>query len=662
MSHRAESDDDGNTPPAGPHQFRKKVKQTAPQTKKKRKTWDEHYDDLVAYQRKFGDCNVPFRSGPLGKWVSKQKRVPPTADRRARLDQIGFNWNKQNARFDEKWNEQYERLKKFKREHGHCNIVVTNCEDPVLGQWVSSQRGLYQKGQLRDDRKEQLEEIGLEWRIKDCGQRSTARHDQAFQDMYDRLLEFREQNGHCLVPVNYAADKSLASWVANQRTKFSKNDIPKKRIDMLNEVGFVWKVDPYDAENSLHQRHWNDMFKELTRYHERHGHTQVPTTSVVNGKKLGMWVNMQRTFRRGNDPFLTAERIAKLNSIGFWWGKRDGQENTPLLEENWDEHYQELVSFKQVNGHVMPSINKSKKEKNLAIWINTQRRLHIRGKLQVDHQARLESLGIEWEGNKARINHQWMTMYGKLHKFHTKMGHCNVPSTYKDQKLARWVWKQRSKASDAEYMIDSRKQLLNSIGFTWSIGKGQYDRSNRKRKRDNCVEDDGEDDTSGELEYDFDESEDDGDDDDDDDDVTDDEKKEGKRLSSLVGKNIATYWPDDDAYYRGRIVQQRSDGEILVKYEDGDEEWVSSDEVDDRCHLDIDPDDPLPPRRVSPPLSTVKVGCRISIWMPHEEQYAEATVKKIKIKDSKRRYKLIYSNGETERSYLSNRKFQVLSS
>mmetsp|Transcript_55696 Transcript_55696/g.134982 ORF Transcript_55696/g.134982 Transcript_55696/m.134982 type:complete len:467 (-) Transcript_55696:1249-2649(-) len=450
-------------------------------------TWWRTKESLV-------NCNVPFRYGPLGAWVSKQKRVPQTTDRRARLDQIGFNWKPQNARFDEKWNEQYERLKSFKRKNGHCNIVVTNCDDPVLGQWVSSQRGLYHKGQLRADREERLEGLGLEWRVKDCGQRSTARHDKAFQDMYDRLLAFRELNGHCLVPINYAADKSLAGWVSNLRTTYSKNDLPKKRIDMLNEVDFVWKVDPYDAENSLHQRHWDDMFEELTRYYERHGHTQVSATSVVNGKKLGMWVCMQRTFRRGNDPSLTPERMARLDSIGFWWGKVDGQESTPVLEHVWDEHYQKLVAFKEVKGHVMPSTIKSKKEKKLAIWIDVQRKLYFRGKLQADRQARLESLGIEWEGVKARINHQWMTMYEKLRKFHTTVGHCNVPSTYKDKKLARWVLKQRRKASDAEYMIENRKHLLNSIGFTWYIGKGQYNRNNGKRKREHNEEDEEEDD------------------------------------------------------------------------------------------------------------------------------------------------------------------------
>jgi hypothetical protein len=107
-----------------------------------------------------------------------------------------------------------------------------------------------------------------------------------------------------------------------------------------------------------------------------------------------------------------------------------------------------------------------------------------------------------------------------------------------------------------------------------------------------------------------------------------------------VGTLVAVYWPDDDLYYRGTIARTRTrkhhhhgdhgdhGGEqFFVKYDDGDSEWVDPDTTiytTLTCKAD-----PLPPRKVSPALDLVKVGARLLVWWPVEEQYYEATVAKI---------------------------------
>lgn len=45
--------------------------------------------------------------------------------------------------------------------------------------------------------------------------------------------------------------------------------------------------------------------------------------------------------------------------------------------------------------------------------------------------------------------------------------------------------------------------------------------------------------------------------------------------SDVLGKKLSVYWPADDAWYSGTVTDHNlSNGQHLVKYDDGEEEWV----------------------------------------------------------------------------------------
>lgn len=142
------------------------------------------------------------------------------------------------------------------------------------------------------------------------------------------------------------------------------------------------------------------------------------------------------------------------------------------------------------------------------------------------------------------------------------------------------------------------------------------------------------------------------------DDDDDDESHDGDHCSTTataIGNSLAVYWSDDDLYYRGKIVEKKSgNGHVLVKYEDGDTEWIdpATTTLQELEHSN----DALPPRKVSPSLDDVTVGARLSIWWPEEKEYYGTTVLKIKPQRSKP-FKLLYDDGEKEWTCLSNRKF-----
>lgn len=183
---------------------------------RKRRTWKESFQELAAFRRQHGHCNVPHRGDnrSLGQWVSKQKRIKDdlSSEQVEQLNGIDFNWAKQADSFQQNWNNNFDKLKQFKRKHGHMKVPITYEEDPALAIWVAEQRKLYRKEKLSDDRKNRLDELGMIWYIHDHYERSTSFSDNCWKDMMDQMKQFHQANGHCLVPRDYSEQKKLASW------------------------------------------------------------------------------------------------------------------------------------------------------------------------------------------------------------------------------------------------------------------------------------------------------------------------------------------------------------------------------------------------------------------------------------------------------------------
>jgi hypothetical protein len=69
----------------------------------------------------------------------------------------------------------------------------------------------------------------------------------------ERLVDFNRKNDHCMVPNRHMQDKSLGQWVEKQRSLSTKDAMPQDRKDLLDELGFVWKVEKADEWGSK----WN---------------------------------------------------------------------------------------------------------------------------------------------------------------------------------------------------------------------------------------------------------------------------------------------------------------------------------------------------------------------------------------------------------------------
>mmetsp|Transcript_39596 Transcript_39596/g.95648 ORF Transcript_39596/g.95648 Transcript_39596/m.95648 type:complete len:245 (+) Transcript_39596:102-836(+) len=204
--------------------------------------WEAMVDRLVEYKNEYGDTNVPLRyvkDEKLGMWVYTQIHQRRngwkvlTPERIKKLDGIGFDWNNTIAA-DDKWDEKYDRLVGYWKENSSSAVPQRYDEDQELANWVTTQRNLYNTNSSRmtPERIERLDSIGFVWNAREA----------VWFEMYNRLVDYREENGHSDFPTTSKIDPKLGTWVDAQRQHYKKGKLSPDRIEMLEAVGFKWSV------------------------------------------------------------------------------------------------------------------------------------------------------------------------------------------------------------------------------------------------------------------------------------------------------------------------------------------------------------------------------------------------------------------------------------
>mmetsp|Transcript_856 Transcript_856/g.1357 ORF Transcript_856/g.1357 Transcript_856/m.1357 type:complete len:453 (+) Transcript_856:16-1374(+) len=259
---------------------------------------------------------------------------------------------------------------------------------------------------------------------------------QNWEDMFDRLLQYKAMHGDCLVPKRYKKDPKLRAWVSLQRR--TKGLMCGTHRERLEAIGFCWEGLRPD---------WDTMFRRLVEYKLEHGDCLVSQKDTTE-QKLGTWVDNQRR-KKGK---MSEECKKKLDSIGFAWAVRDPR-------ESWDSMFQRLVRYKLRHGNcIVPA--KCCEDEKLGHWVTHQRR--TKHKLSIDHFKRLDELDFVWGELKQDFN----IMFNRLEQYKEKHGHLFVPRQYDlDPLFGRWVCEQRQNQDE---ISEERRKRLDSIGFIWN--------------------------------------------------------------------------------------------------------------------------------------------------------------------------------------------------
>ena len=103
----------------------------------------------------------------------------------------------------------------------------------------------------------------------------------SWDEWFGRLVTFKEREGHCRVPAGHKEGAyRLGQWVATQRA--SKATLMPERLELLDEIGFIWDV--LDAD-------WEEGFAALKVFKKREGHCRVPQAHKEGDHRLErIWI------------------------------------------------------------------------------------------------------------------------------------------------------------------------------------------------------------------------------------------------------------------------------------------------------------------------------------------------------------------------------------
>jgi len=451
-------------------------------------SWDEMFQRLQSFYNSTPSVRtIPLLRAnmdpSLKRWIQNQrlsysqhmrespKNISELYSKRVdSLKSIGFPFTAN----EDKWEARFHQLLQYQKQFGHLNVLspssTLDSTDPLfkeqqkLKRWVELQRSYKSKKQnqaytvtpLRDERERRLTEIGFEW---------TVIHSRDYFDKIPWLRQYQQltsilktkENRNTLALIR--ENKPLMRWIKRQHNE--RRNLPKEKLKLLNAINFFTNKNISSASKSYVK--WDIMFKELQKFHQRHGHCRVPQTFITDGekiRKLGQWVRTQRLqfkrFQKGYSTPLNTHRINLLNGIGFEWRvyqKRD-KSNT-LMDLSKSQENERGLSISESNK--MISLVKDFHSKHGHIFIPTSYSSNSSSSLTNEDHT---SLSLWLLKKRLAYHKQYLTKEGD-------------PDTMKLEALSLT---ERSLLINSRDLFISEDEItaLNDLGFVWSLEDAKW--------------------------------------------------------------------------------------------------------------------------------------------------------------------------------------------
>lgn len=344
------------------------------------------------------------------------------------------------------WEQRFAELQRFQKRCGHCRVPLSWPEYRPLAKWALWQRE--KQGRLSLEQLRRLYDLGFPF----------GAFERHWLGRFFELVDFKEKNGHCHVPITWPENRRLGLWVGTQRTRKA---LPPDRRRRLNQLGFVW---------NHFEDLWERGFAELKAFYQQRESARGSRREV---HRVVGWASFQR---RRKDR-LSSRQIHRLNSIGFDWAP---------FENQWHKNFQALVAFQKRFGHCLVP-QKWQENPALGVWVNTLRSQRAKERFLTRERLRqLNEINFDWDFRRfaphaeagrrmKRVTYQealWKKRFSELQAFQARHGHCRVPSTWPDRELAAWVVHQRQFRTR---LSPERRRRLDQLGFVWSPYDAMWD-------------------------------------------------------------------------------------------------------------------------------------------------------------------------------------------
>jgi Helicase associated domain len=205
-----------------------------------------------------------------------------------------------------------------------------------------------------------------------------------------------------------------------------------------------------EVSSSKQVKRWDERFDELVKFKVLYGSCRVPHRYPDN-PGLSRWVvYMRSSYQAGTLP---ADRINKLNQVGFIWSDRG--------HTTWDKRCQQLELYKATHGTSRVSCD-TPESAQLWRWSSVQRANYRLGKLSAERIKALDDLGFIWDVDQ----HDWDAKFDDLAEFYRAIGHTRLPNKDPYKKLFLWARVQRTKFHDNSLSAE-RVAKLQLLDFGW---------------------------------------------------------------------------------------------------------------------------------------------------------------------------------------------------
>lgn len=285
-----------------------------------RRHWERRFDQLLAYKALHGHCDVS-RSTALNdgqyKWVVKQRKLRSEgllpADLERRLTEVGFVWETPPVFGPADFDRLVRDIRNFKLEHGTANIPLSysQCKDPEYG-WAAQRLHYLRRKQglhlITAEMLHRLVALGVDFAPKQF--RDT--------DTWDRnLAQYKALRA---AGVDFSRGETYAdlrSWLSSQRYRARNGQLSAERREQLLAAGIdieapIPRARPVSSLSAGHDR--------LQAYA---GLNFIERALLSPARNVDLWRWEWRQRKRRREGRLSAERIAALEAIGFYWSRKD---------------------------------------------------------------------------------------------------------------------------------------------------------------------------------------------------------------------------------------------------------------------------------------------------------------------------------------------------
>ena len=293
--------------------------------------WNARFTELLSYRSEHGVCDIPIRSGKLGRWIDTQRNNYMAGSlAKGRIDQlnsIGFSCVMARGGIREETG----RLDFMSSSNTRQSTVTAT----FPRRRENSDHGC--AGSVRSTRPDRLHKIAsIGSTASASGWSSHGVRKDAWKDRFRELARYKAEHGDCDVPVKQG---KLGKRADIQRTLLTRrasyhSTALTASMAFSDGIGFNW-TPPRGGSRIYPKVPWETRFNELIQYKAKHGDCKVPRSQGP----LGRWVRQQReVYKKGK---LSQYRIDRLNGIGFDRTEpRGGSRKREALPSTWSSSRQ----------------------------------------------------------------------------------------------------------------------------------------------------------------------------------------------------------------------------------------------------------------------------------------------------------------------------------